>query len=189
MKDGPQDGPPGRPNWAQSRLIRLTQGGSKGAQASIIGFVMAGPIIGGFLLGAWLDQKLGTSFWTIVLGLLGVFSGFREMLTMLKRLSPTPGQRTPPPGREQTTLKTSPARTSRASEVPGAAPEEASPKPRLFSVPPPPLPGSPQSKSPSEPPAAPETTEEIIKRLLDEDEDNGSEDGDAAQGGAGRREK
>ncbi len=73
MKDGSQDDPPKGLSWTQARLVRLTQGGPKGAQASAVGMVLAGPIIGGFLIGWWIDQKFGTQFWVLILGLLGVF--------------------------------------------------------------------------------------------------------------------
>src|SRR5687768_16099394 len=109
MKDGSrnaddQDQPKGL-SWTQSRLVRLSQGGSQGAQASVIGFALAGPIIGGFLIGYFIDQKFGTQHWVLIIGLLGVFGGFREMFTLLKRMQPKAGQRTPPPGREKVVPK------------------------------------------------------------------------------------
>ena len=155
MKDGSQDDPPKGLSWTQSRLVRLTQGGPKGAQASAVGMVLAGPIIGGFLIGWWIDQKFGTQFWVLILGLLGVFSGFRETFMLLKNLQPAPHERTPPPGREKIVRKPPPV-----TEI------DNSPKPRLFTVPPPPF-----AEGANKAPRAPQSADEVLKELLGEDED------------------
>ena len=152
----------------QSRMTRLSLGGSKGAQATVIGFVLVGPIVGGFLIGAWLDQRLGTGFWTILLGLLGVFSGFREMFMMLTRLTPKPGERTPPPGRSEQPV----ARKTPMSTVTPAV--EEAPKSRLFSVPPPPF----MEQANAENQATP-TQEEVLDRLLGKDETESDEADDS----------
>ncbi len=162
MNSGPQDGPPKNLSWTQARLVRLTQGGPKGAQASAIGFVLAGPIIGGFLIGWWIDQKFHTEYWVLIIGLLGVFGGFRETFALLKNLEPTKAERTPPPGRDKTVRKPPPV-----MEAP-----DTSPKPRLFSVPPPPFAtgGTEQQK------AAPQSAEEVLKQLLGEEDEDSPEE-------------
>jgi MFS family permease len=167
MKDGPKDGPPKGLSWTQARLVRLTQGGPKGAQASAIGFVLAGPIVGGFLIGWWLDQKFNTQFWVLILGLLGVFSGFRETFMLLKNLQPAKNERTPPPGREKTFRKPPPV-----VEAP-----DTSPKPRLFSVPPPPF----ADRATKAQKSAPQSADDVLRELLGEDEDFSEESPDETQ--------
>ena len=167
MKDGPEKQSLGAAA-RQSRMARLSLGGSKGAQATVIGFVLVGPIVGGFLIGAWLDQTLGTGYWTILLGLLGVFSGFREMFMMLTRLTPKPGERTPPPGRsEQPATRKAPPMSTVIPSV------EEAPRSRLFSVPPPPF--MEQAEVTSETP----TSEEVLERLLGKDETESDETDDS----------
>ena len=151
------DDPKGRRGWVNSRLARITMGGPKAAQASTIGFVLVGPMIGGFLLGWWLDQKLGTQFWVLILGLLGVVGGFRELFATLKKMTPDKFERTPPPGRDTITQKAPP--------VPEVL--ETLPRKRLFSVPPP----FPESEA-NEPKSAPKSAHEVFKELLDEDEES-----------------
>jgi len=165
MKDSPEKQSLGAAA-REARMTRLTFGGSKGASAAIIGFVLVGPILAGFLIGAWLDKRLGTEHWTIVLGLLGVFSGFREMFVTLQRLAPKPGEKTPPPGRSGTVQGSRMAPPTTAAPP---APVEESPKPRLFSVPPPPFMEQPATQN-----AAPETSDELLDRLLGKHEDDES---------------
>jgi hypothetical protein len=160
MPSGHKNEDRNRVTWTQSRLDRLTQGGSKGAQASIIGFVLVGPVVGGFLIGWWLDEQLGTSYWTIIIGLLGVFSGFREMFLILKRIAPGPGERTPPPGRSLENSRPRPPSTP----INSATGSDEGTRQRLFTVPPPPFLESAAhtEKSPSQ--------EDVLKELLGEDE-------------------
>lgn len=161
MKEDPEKPSLGA-SLGKARLDRLNMGGQKGSSAMVVGFALVGPVIGGFLIGWWLDEKLGTGYWTIIIGLLGVFGGFREMFVLLKRLQPGPMERTPPPGREKTTVKPAPR-----VEV------DESPKPRLFSVPPPPIPGSVTTGAPDvEVPDEPETPEALLRRLMGETEDD-----------------
>jgi MFS family permease len=158
MKDGSENAPskdePKGLSWTQSRLVRLSQGGSTGAQASVIGFALAGPIIGGFLIGYFIDQKFGTQYWVLIIGLLGVFGGFREMFALVKTLEPEVEQRTPPPGREKIVPKAPPV-----VEV------DESPKPRLFTVPPPFE--KPGESSPSR--RVPQNADEVLQELMNEE--------------------
>ena len=169
MKDGSdnassQDQPKGL-SWTQSRLVRLSQGGSQGAQASVIGFVLTGPIIGGFLIGYFVDQKFGTQHWVLIIGLLGVIGGFREMFALLKNIQPKAGQRTPPPGRATVVPKTPAVKSEEIIEE--------SPKPRLFNVPPPPF-GESVGKSPSTY-RTPQNADEVLKELMGEDDEKSDE--------------
>ena len=161
--DIPKDSSKGL-NWVQSRMVRVSQGGSQGAQASVIGFALAGPIVGGFLIGYFIDQYFGTQYWVIIIGLLGVYGGFREMFSLLKNMQPDIKKRTPPPGREKIVPKAPPIKT-----------EDAPPSPpqRLFKVPPPPFMES-GAKEKSEW-RQPQNAEEVLRELLgeeDEDEDD-----------------
>ncbi len=157
---GSQDGPPKGLSWTQTRLVRLTQGGPKGMQASAIGFVLAGPIVGGFLIGWWIDQKFGTQFWVLILGLLGVYSGFRETFALLKNLQPTQYERTPPPGRDKIVPKAPPTLPEQT---------ESAPQQRLFKVPPPPF---MESASPEKSELRqPQNAEEVLRKLMGKEDD------------------
>lgn len=87
------------------------------------GFTLAGPVIAGFVLGWWLDNRFGTQHWVLILGLLGVFSGFRELFVLVKKVEPKPEDRTLPAGRKTVTVR------------PVAKIEEEQPRPRLSRVP------------------------------------------------------
>lgn len=52
---------------------------------SSIGFIFVGGIVGGFLLGSWLDSKFNTKpFLTLLLLLLGITAAFIEVFRILK---------------------------------------------------------------------------------------------------------
>lgn len=150
-------------SWTQSRLVRLSQGGSQGAQASVIGFALAGPIVGGFLIGYFLDQKFGTQHWVIIIGFLGIFGGFREMFSLLKNMQPKATDRTPPPGREKIVPKTRAA----------VAPEPVAPE-RIFKVPPPPFMESGSTAKTDW--KQPQNADEVLRELMGQDEDGNQTD-------------
>jgi hypothetical protein len=107
------------------------------------------------LIGWWLDQKFHTQFWVLILGLLGVFGGFREMFHLLKNLQPAQYERTPPPGRDKIVSKPPPVVKA----------PDTSPKPRLFSVPPPPfMEEADKTQRPS-----PQSADDVLRELLGED--------------------
>lgn len=55
-----------------------------------LGLMMLVPIVGGVLLGAWLDSKWGTSPWLLILGvILGVASAFRNLMVLGMKQSRT----------------------------------------------------------------------------------------------------
>ena len=58
------------------------------AYASSIGIAMVLAIFGGLYLGVHLDRKFGTGYkFTIVLLLLGIFVGFRNIFVLIKKIS------------------------------------------------------------------------------------------------------
>ena len=51
---------------------------------SVLVFALPSCVIGGFLLGNWLDEKLGSHPWMTLIGLIvGSFSGFHQMYRIL----------------------------------------------------------------------------------------------------------
>ena len=56
------------------------------AYASSIGIAMVLAIFGCLFLGTWLDRKLGTApYFTLLLLLVGIVAGFRNMYVLMKR--------------------------------------------------------------------------------------------------------
>ena len=59
----------------------------KWGQLAGIGPLLAAAVIAGYLVGGWLDGKLGTTPWLMVAGvLLGSAAGFVELVRILKDL-------------------------------------------------------------------------------------------------------
>ena len=54
---------------------------------SHIGFVIPAGAVGGWLLGAWLDNHFGTKYWTITCILLGIVGGFYDLIKTVMRMS------------------------------------------------------------------------------------------------------
>ena len=50
-----------------------------------LGTELVAPIILGGLIGSWLDKRNGTSFWIIILLILGIIVGFYNFLMTIKR--------------------------------------------------------------------------------------------------------
>lgn len=150
---------------ARARVQRMQGGGPGAWQATTVGLMLAGCVVGGFLIGAWLDARLGTAYWTPIIGLLGVVAGFREVVVTIGRLNQRQQrerearererqqqQTSQPQGlqnRSQATAATG-AGMQAASQAPqaGQAPAQAvtqaatqeRARPRIFGVPPPPQP-------------------------------------------------
>ncbi len=60
----------------------------KAGIASSIGLTMVVSVVIGWFVGSWLDGKLGTSPWLMLVGtVLGVAAGFIEMANIARRLS------------------------------------------------------------------------------------------------------
>ena len=50
-----------------------------------VGFQLAGSVIGGLMLGSWLDKKLGWTPWLTLTGLLiGAIGGFYNLIRVLQ---------------------------------------------------------------------------------------------------------
>ena len=65
---------------------RLSSSAINSLDASLIGFVMAGCIGVGYFAGNWLDGKLGTTYWTPILVIVGVIAGARQMWITVSRI-------------------------------------------------------------------------------------------------------
>jgi hypothetical protein len=141
---------------AKSRLNRVSQMGISGLAASTIGLVLLGCVGLGYFAGAWLDKRYGTAFWVPTLTFLGMAAGFREMFVTLKRLSASSKWPAAPTSDDTigatTTRKTAAAKAGAThaemrhvdsgqagqhETITNAATEQ---RPRIFHVPPPPLP-------------------------------------------------
>jgi F0F1-type ATP synthase assembly protein I len=59
---------------------------------SHIGFVIPAGAVGGWLLGAWLDNHFGTTYWTITCILLGIVGGFYDLIKTVMRMSKNDGR-------------------------------------------------------------------------------------------------
>ena len=137
-----------------SRTKAMSSGGPGGWEATTIGFTLVGCIGLCSFIGWWLDNRFGTSYWLPILFLVGAAAGFREMFVMLGRLN-----------REEAEKKAAKAAKNRdlQAQTPIVAPETENK--RIFKVPAP----FGEEKNETD---VPETTEELIARLL-KDEDDG----------------
>jgi hypothetical protein len=66
------DGKEGSPGW-------LAMSGS--------GMLLVGAVLGGYLVGAWLDARMGTSFFMPLCVLLGAAGGFYQIFATLFRIA------------------------------------------------------------------------------------------------------
>lgn len=58
------------------------------AYASSVGIAMVIAIFGGLYLGVYLDKKFGTGYkFTVLLLLIGIFAGFRNLFVLIKKIS------------------------------------------------------------------------------------------------------
>jgi F0F1-type ATP synthase assembly protein I len=142
-----------------SRTRAMSSGGSTGWEATTIGFTLVGCIAACSGLGYYLDSRLGTGYWLPILFLVGVVAGFREMFLVLGRISREQEQKK---RKKQENVRLAPNPTLTENLVEPQARE------RIFKVPPPPVAGQPIVERAND---EPESTDELIARLL-EDEDN-----------------
>lgn len=64
-----------------------------------IGPLLVASVVVGYLLGSYLDAKLGTTPWLLVVGvLLGTAAGFVQMVKMLQRIGETGKKKRGPDG-------------------------------------------------------------------------------------------
>lgn len=194
-----------------ARLNAFARSLASGGEAYSIGFVLVGSIVVPCLLGVWLDNRFKTSFWTPLLFLLGAGAGFREMIRTAGALSKRPPKSNVPTGGPPTSTRGAGRRAAGESAGRDAvgrndagtesitepddppATEVERPRPRIFTVPPPPLPGFESGARPrdttstqlgAEPSAddVPDDQAELIRRLLGEPEEE-------SDGGGGDQEK
>ena len=138
--------------------------GSGGWEGYTVGFTLVGCIVAGAGAGYLLDSHFKTSYWLPILFLVGVAGGFREMWIVIKRVEAGENQKRREK-REATPLATPPAQQEAQAEP---SPERS----RVFQVPPPPF----ENRSAAGPNDAPESSEELLKRLLAES-DGEADDG------------
>jgi F0F1-type ATP synthase assembly protein I len=144
-----------------SRTRAMSSGGSSGWEATSIGFTLVGCIGACTGLGYWLDSHFKTGYWTPILFLVGVVAGFREMFAILGRITKEQ-ERKKRDEREAVKLAPPPSQVEETSKAPE--------RERIFKVPPPPVAGEkpPQASTRSEP----ESVDELIERLLEDEPDN-----------------
>ena len=140
------------------RTKAMSAGGSSGWEATTIGFTLVGCIAACSGLGYWLDNHFKTGYFLPILFLVGVIAGFREMFVVLGRIS-----------KEQEKAKRE--KQEKASLSPSHAPKiETIDAPiereRIFKVPPPPTMGQKVAETEK----TPESVDELIERLLEDDE-------------------
>lgn len=178
---------PPKTTYASVRLQRIV---GLGSEASVVGFLWVGYILGGAGIGYFLDAHFHTSFLTPTLLLFGAVEGFREMMVTVSRLN-----KNPKPGSAVSgTAAVSRQAKAEYEEYPAdAAPEPVATPHRIFQVPAPPQPSfAPSAKldvkasaanltrstmdrsHESEPqPAAPvSSSEDLIKQLVNEQHDS-----------------
>ena len=141
---------------------RLSPSALNSLDASLIGFVMAGCIGVGYFAGNWLDGRLGTTYWTPVLVVVGVMAGARQMWITVSRIrkSFSDGSFDKLNGSEFRRKETQNAQQQ--NRAANADPSHR--KPRFFHVPPPPE----GSKGGSKSTFPPEQNDAAFDEQLDE---------------------
>lgn len=181
---------PPKTTYASMRRQRLI---GLGSEASVVGFLWVGYILGGAGIGYFLDAHFHTSFLTPALLLFGAVEGFREMMVTVSRLNKNPKLGDTNRSNGMAAVERQP--TAYPVTATDEAPEPGQPatRQRIFSVPAPPQPSfAPGAKldvkasaanltenttdrsHESEPqPAAPvSSSEDLIKQLLNEPHDS-----------------
>ena len=133
--------------------------GSGGWEGYTVGFTLVGCIVAGAGAGYLLDAHFKTSYWLPILFLVGVAGGFREMWIVIQRVQKQEDQKRREK-REATPLATPPTQQEAQSE-------NLTERKRVFQVPPPSF--EAESAAPSS--NAPESSEELLKRLLAESDE------------------
>lgn len=154
----------GRPGFL-GRTKAMSSGGSSGWEATTIGFTLVGCIGATSALGYWLDGHFKTSYWLPILFLVGVVAGFREMFVVLGRISKAEAQRKL---EKQAQVRLAPNPIPVAEIIP-----EPQARERIFKVPPPPLAGQKPVEAEN---SQPESVEDLLERLLENDRDENEAD-------------
>jgi F0F1-type ATP synthase assembly protein I len=147
------------PNFL-SRTRAMSAGGSSGWEATTIGFTLVGCIGACSGLGYWLDNHFKTGYWLPILFLVGVVAGFREMFLVLGRISKEQEQQR---REKQEKVRLTPSLAPPLEPV--IAPPE---RERIFKVPPPPQAGE---KVVEAAPTEPESVDDLIERLMRDEND------------------
>ena len=135
----------------------MSSGGASGLEAMTIGFTLIGAIAAFSLLGWWLDNHFKTGFWLPVLFLVGAVAGFREMFVVLARISKAQ--------KIEADAKKAARQSTQTTRIESAPPAQAEMRERIFKVP------SPFEKQAETTDEAPEEVDELIKRLMDDEDD------------------
>ncbi len=154
----------GRPGFL-GRTKAMSSGGSSGWEATTIGFTLVGCIGATSALGYWLDGHFKTNYWLPILFLVGVVAGFREMFVVLGRISKAEAQRKLEK-QAQVRLAPNPTIVEETIDQPQA-------RERIFKIPPPPVAGEKLVETEK---SEPESVEDLIERLLEEDKDESEPD-------------
>lgn len=72
---------------ARARMARLTGAGVSGLGASTMAFVVGGCLALGYFVGAWFDNRLGTTHWMPIGVFVGLAASVREMFRTLTQLN------------------------------------------------------------------------------------------------------
>lgn len=130
-------------NMGRNRLSGVT---ATGLEASLIGLTMAGCIGVGYLIGNWLDGRLGTTYCTPIMVILGIIAGAREMWLTVARIRKSFSDGTFNSSGHST--GSNPPEMPQMKSNRAAIAEDDHRKPRFFHVPPPPAPGETSDNSP-----------------------------------------
>ena len=128
-----------RPKFSLFNRTRMM--GVRGLEASVIGWVLAGCIVFGFLVGSAADRHFGTTMWMPVGVMVGIAAGFREMFVTLGKLSKQDDAEREAKRKSYQSAPTMPQTPLKPRGAAYVAPLEAEVKPereRIFKVPPPP---------------------------------------------------
>lgn len=150
------------PSGGPSLGRRVRAMGSSGWEAYTVGFTLVGCILAGALVGWLLDNRFGTGYWLPIGFLIGVVAGFREMFVVIKRVSERANA-------QKLAERAAAAQRTYTPPRPDESVEAPKGRERLFAVPPPPLEGyAVDSAEAASARSEPETTGEILERLLGE---------------------
>jgi hypothetical protein len=144
---------------------RLSPSAINSLDASLIGFVMAGCIGVGYFAGNWLDGRLGTTYWTPILVVVGVIAGARQMWITVSRIRKSFSDGSFDKLNVSEFRKNEAQNAQQRNRAANADPSHR--KPRFFHVPPPPE-GSKSTSAPDENDVAFNDQIEELKQLQSE---------------------
>ena len=187
MEDPEKSGSqPPKTTYASVRRQRII---GLGSEASVVGFLWVGYILGGAGIGYFLDAHFHTSFLTPALLLFGAVEGFREMMVTVSRLNKNPKPGSANSGTVAGNGQSKAGHKEYAGVHEAPEPVASATSQRIFQVPAPPqssfasgatdsaatLSRSATNRSDESEPqnsAANSSSEELIKKLLNEHPDS-----------------